>query len=157
MKPLFLSMLLSVSSLSAQAETLPTLLTVWAKDGSSQSFALAQIPEVSFTESTLQVVTDGVEVDFPLDDLLRFTYDEAEVTGVTHIDTGAKSFEIRDEAVYFPSLQAGTIVRIYGMNGQNVLLRRITEAGAYLFSLTDLQPGTYLVNVNGITTKIMKR
>ena len=142
---------------AVQAEKCPKLLMVWAKDGSRQAYALSQLPEVTFSGSTLVIKGENLEVSYPLADMARFTYEENDVTGITSLTTGEKLFELRDESLYFPSLPAQTQVRIYGVDGKAVLTQVVAQEGPYTFSLQHLQPGTYMVQVNGLTTKIMKR
>ena len=157
MKSGLLGLFLCLCCQAVQAEKCPQLFMVWAKDGSRQAYALSQLPEVTFSGSTLVIKGENLEVSYPLADVARFTYEENDVTGITSLTTGEKQFELREESIYFPSLSAKTHVRIYGTDGKTVLTQSVDREGAYTFSLQHLQPGTYMVNVNGITTKIMKR
>jgi hypothetical protein len=57
----------------------------------------------------------------------------------------------------FPSLKAGSKVAIHNLGGSLVFSRTIETAGNYSFPLKHLDKGVYLVSVDGLTFKIVKR
>ena len=143
--------------LTAQADRCPQLLMVWAKDGSRQAYAFAKNPELTFSGTELLIQGETIEARYPLAELARFTYEVKEQTGITDVLTGEKQCELREGMLYFPDMKAQNSVRVYAADGHLVLDRRVSQDGPYSLSLQSLQPGVYLVRVNGFTTKISKR
>lgn len=156
MKKLFLLMLLPLFSMVAVADEAINSLVVWAKDGTKVAYALAEKPKLTFTESELVVKTDSIEVTYALEQMSRFTYESGSVTGITDLRTDTP-FSLINEALVFPALPANSMVSVYSLNGSLVFKKTIRTAGEYAFPLSGLNTGVYLVNVNAVTYKIIKK
>ena len=156
MKRTILFLLLPLLSMMVMANEPITQLVIWAKDGTKVAYALAEKPKLTFTESELVVKTDNIEVTYDLEQMLRFTYESGSVTGMTDLRTES-TFSIQNEALVFPALSANSTVSVYSLNGSLVFKKTIRTAGEYAFPLSGLNTGVYLVNVNGITYKILKK
>lgn len=144
--------------------TLPALaseplynLIVWSKDGTKIAYALGEQPKLTFTETNLIIKTSKVEVNFALANMNRFTYEEDNTSAITNIMTDKSSFVIEEESLLFPLLKANSFISLYSTDGTLVLRKAIKTEGRYVFPLSNLNTGVYLVNVNGITYKIMKK
>ena len=157
MRSLFILGICWLFALGGMAETVPHQLVVWAKDGSKQVFELSEKPRISFAGSDLVVRSPKMEVSYAVAQVLRFTYESEKITGVSPLVTGDTAFEHQGETLYFPHLPANSKISILTMAGKTMLSRTITVAGTYAVSLSDFETGTYLVRVNGITSKIVKR
>lgn len=155
MKKLILFLFLLCFGLSIQAET---NLVVWTKDGSKVAFALSEKPQVTFSESSLMINSNTVSVSYDLKDMAKFTYEDSESQGIRNIENDkASSFKFDGEMLLFPSLKAGSSVFIHSLNGTLVFSRTIQAAGEYSFPLSHLGTGVYMVTVDGLTYKIVKR
>ncbi len=157
MKVKLLAMLLSFTSLSAMADEPKTQLVVWAKDGTQVAYALAEKPKVTFTETDLIIKTDDVEVNYSLENMARFTYENDETVSITNLQTGKSSFKLDGESLLFPALKTNSTVSLYSLNGTLVFNKTVRTAGEYSFPLSGLNAGVYVVTVNGLTYKIVKR
>lgn len=155
-KILLLSFYIFVSMI-AKAEDIPTNLVVWAKDGSKVAYALADEPKVTFTETDFVISSKGIEVNYAIDKMARFTYETNEQTAIRNIKTGEITFGPDDESLMFPSLKANSTLTIYSANGNIVFKKMVTEEGEYALPLFILSIGIYIVDVNGLTYKIMKK
>ena len=154
---LSLLFLLPVAAASAEDEA-ETQLVVLTKHDQKVAFALNEHPKVTFTATELQITAGDLIYTYPLADMVRFTYEGVKVpSGITDIETGDKAFSLKGDALVFKSLQANSEVRIYSVDGMLVFSKRVGQAGEYSFPLTGLAAGTYIVNVNGSTYKVMKR
>ena len=154
---LLLSLLLGFS-IFAKAENNPTNLIVWAKDGTKVAYALAEKPKVTFTETDLVITAKGVEVNYSLENMARFTYEEDNTTtAITNLQTGESPFKLNGESLLFPTLKANSTVSVYSLNGALVFKKAVLQNGEYAFPLSNLNAGVYLVNVNGLTYKIVKK
>lgn len=156
MKKLLLLLLLLPICLSTMAEEYKTHLVVWAKDQSKVAYALDDEPKITFTETELVIESKTFKVSYPLEDMDRFTY-ESQSSGIKDLQTEKETFQIEGESLIFPSLKANSSVALYSLNGTLILKKTIKEAGEYSFPLSNLMTGVYMVSVNGITYKVMKR
>jgi len=152
-----LLMLLSFSSLSTMADEPKTQLVVWAKDGTKVAYALAEKPKITFTETNLVIAAQGVEVNYMLENMARFTYESNTATAITNLKTGKASVRLDGESLLFPSLSANSTVSLHALNGTLIFNKTVQAAGEYSFPLSNLNAGVYVVSVNGLTYKIMKR
>lgn len=157
MKAKLLALLLLFTCLSTMADEPKTQLVVWAKDGTQVAYALAEKPKVTFTETDLVITANGVEMNYSLGNMARFTYEDNTTTAVTNLQTGKSSFKLDGESLLFPSLKASSTISLYSLNGTLVFNKTIRTAGEYSFPLSGLNAGVYVVTVNGLTYKILKR
>ena len=155
MKKLFLILFLLCFGFSIQAEM---NLVIWKKDGSKVAFALTEKPKVTFNENSLMINSTNVSVSYDLDDMAKFTYVDSDEEGIRNIENDKESsFKYDGEMLLFPSLKAGSKVAIHNLGGSLVFSRTIETAGNYSFPLKHLDKGVYLVTVDGLTFKIVKR
>ena len=157
MKSKLLLTLLFGFSIFAKAENNPTNLVVWAKDGTKVAYALAEKPKVTFTEKDLVITANGVEVKYNLENMARFTYEDNTTTAIINLQTDESSFKLTGESLLFPALKANSTVYVYSPNGTLVFKKTVLQNGEYAFPLSNLNAGVYIVNVNGLTYKIVKR
>jgi len=157
MKTKLLTILLSLVCLSATADKPKTQLVVWAKDGTKVAYALAEKPKITFTETDLVITTNGIEVNYALERMARFTYEDGEETAIRDLKTGEVSFKQDGESLLFPNLKANSTISVLSLNGMLVFQKTVHRNGEYALPLSNLNAGVYLVNVNGLTYKIIKR
>lgn len=156
MKRMMCSLLLSVSAVLTMAKEPITRLVIWSKDGTKVVYALAENPRMTFVENELVVKTNNIEVTYNLDNMSRFTYESGDITGITNLKT-ERPFSIQGEALIFPTLSANSTVSIYSLNGLIIFKKKVRNIGEYAFPLSSLAAGIYMVNVNNLTYKIVKR
>lgn len=145
------------ASVVAKADIISTNLIIWAKNGTKVAYALAEKPKVTFTETDLVIMTKGVEVSYPLESMARFTYEEDSETSVTELKAHDVSFKTNGESLLFPELKANSNVSVCNLNGTLVFQKTIMQNGEYVFPLSNLDAGVYLVKVNNLTYKIVKK
>ena len=157
MKTRLLTLLLLCLYVSLSAGKIKSYLVVWAKDGTKVAYALVEKPKLTFTETDLVVMTNGVEVNFPMDNLSRFTYETTDITAIRSLETDEMLFKLDGEFLLFPDLSGNSIVSLYSLNGTLVFNKSVLIAGEYSFPLSSMKAGVYMVTVNGLTYKIVKR
>ena len=157
MKRLFLLLLMPLFSMMAVADEAINSLVVWAKDGTKVAYALADKPKVTFTGTDLVITSNGIEVNYALENMSRFTYENSTSTGVTNLKNGETSLKLDKESLQFPSLKANSTLTVYSANGTLVFKQIVRKDGEYSFPISNLNTGVYMVNVNGLTYKIVKR
>lgn len=156
MKRKILFLMLLQFCIFAIADESQTQLVIWAKDGTKVTYALAEKPKITFTENEIVVNTNNVEISYDLDKMSRFTYESGGTTDITDLKYNC-TFNFQNEALIFPALSANSAISIYSLNGFLVFKKTVQTAGEYAFPLSNLNAGMYLVNVNGMTYKILKK
>lgn len=134
-----------------------TMLVVWSKDSAKVAYALDEKPKISFTDTTLIISVKDAEVSYPLEDMLRFTYEDNTSMAITNLQTDKSIFKLDGEFLLFPALKANSTVSVYSLSGTLVFKKTVRQNGEYAFALSSLNSGVYMVNVNGLTYKIVKR
>lgn len=143
--------------MTAVADETMNSLVVWAKDGTRVAYALADKPIVTFTETDLVITSNGIKVNYALVNLARFTYEKSTTAGITNLNNDESSLNLNKEALLFPSLRANSTVSVYSANGTLVFRQTVRKDGEFSFPISNLNTGVYMVNVNGLTYKIVKR
>ena len=143
--------------LLANAQEPKSYLVVWANDGSKVAYALAEKPKITFTETDMIITAEAVDVNYPLDNMLRFTYEANDDTAIRDLKTDKVSFKLDGESLLFMDLSPNSTVSLHTLNGESVFSKTVQTAGEYSFPLSNLTTGVYLVTVDGLTYKIVKR
>ena len=103
------------------------------------------------------ITADGVDVNYPLDNMSRFTYEANDNTAIRDLKTNEVSFKLDGESLIFLDLNPNSTVSLNAINGNVIFHKTIQTAGEYSFPLSNLNAGVYLVTVNGLTYKIVKK
>lgn len=149
----FVFLLMAVPSLWAQNQ--PNILVVWGINGTSSVFAISEKPVVSFTDANLVIISNEVEVTYPLDNLSKITYDYDESMIVYDMQTDEKIFAIKGNILIFPSLKANSHVVIFSVNGKLFFQKTTTQIGTFSYDICNLPKGIYLICVNDLSYKIL--
>lgn len=135
------NLLLALASLflgSASAFAQNTL-NVHQKSGGVVSYSFSEKPVVTYTEDGIHLVTNSVEVDYPLSNLEKFTFeDSTSPTGIIRTEGGSSD------------------VQIFSVGGSLVKTIMATE-GITTFSTEDLPAGIYVIKNGKSTYKIIKK
>lgn len=157
MKAKFLLLLLSILRLTSAAQTDLTHLVIQTKDGTKVAYAFTKAPKIAFADDFLILCTDEVNVTYPLIDMEVIKYEACVEAGVKDLKTDELLISFIGDSLLFHTLKANSTVSIYSIGGENVLTRNIHQDGEYSFSLSQLTPGIYLVKIDSLTYKIVKR
>ena len=98
-----------------------------------------------------------MEVNYILDEMARFTYESNDESAIINLQTDETPFKLTGESLLFPALKANSTVSVYSLNGALVFKKTVRQNGEYAFPLSTLNVGVYMINVNGLTYKIVKR
>lgn len=154
---LILAVLISTTKAWADDAQANLYLIVWTKSGQQVGYALDKRPVLTFTDTEMKIKGEGFDVVYALENFLRYTYNDHEPTAIKDIRTDKVMGKFEGESLVFPSLKANSTISVYTPNGVQIFKKTVHEDGEYAFPLSALKAGTYLVNVNGQTYKIMKR
>lgn len=134
-----------------------TNLVIWSKDGAKVAYALTEKPSITFTKTDLVITTNSMEVHYPLDNMFCLTYEKSSEAGIIGLKKNESTFKLRGETLLFPSLKANSTVSVYSANGILIFKQIVQQNGEYAFSISNLNTGVYMVIVNGLSYKIVKR
>ena len=133
-------------------------LTIYAKDGTKVSYTLKKQPSVRFTATEIIVASEETTIIYTTDKVGKFVYESFEEhLGLVNLSNNEKIFRITDDAIVFPHLNKDSQVEMYTPEGKIVFHKNIPLAGEYMFPLTNVAKGVYLVKVNGLIYKVIRK
>ena len=157
---LLVGMAFALNASSAEKEC-DWSLQVWnTSDGSpvgTFSFSDFQ-PTVTFEDGQLVVTTQFLDVYlYDLNDVRKLTYLFDDGSGINDVMAEKALMKFNGTDIVFIALEKGTDIMVYAANGMLMMKKNVADAGDYTLSLSDLNQGVYLINVNGKTLKIVKK
>lgn len=145
--------LLGNSQVSAQSPQ----LVVWLKGGEKVYYNLEDLPITKFSGSDVLITTHTVEVAYPLEQVIRYTYENLS-TEIESVLAGNDLYVSRQgDVITFQNLHPTTPVQLFSIDGQLLETRNLNAETAVSISLNAYPVGIYVVKVNGVTYKMMKR
>ena len=131
-------------------------LKIWNKDNSIVNVIdLKEEPVIAILDNSIHITTSEYVLDYGIGEVRRFTYDV--------LDTGIKDLlfptDCRQEGLYIiiNNVKSKSSIGLYGINGMAIPVNAEQRGDGYAISLEGLSSGVYLLNVNGKTTKILKK
>lgn len=154
MKKTLSVILLMLCLLTAKAEEYETL-SVHLKNGTSTQFLLNEEPKVTFGETTVNVESSTLTMEFDKTKVLKFTYGTG--ASVEGIKTDGTPFIQQGDKLLFKNLIDGCKVTIYNINGAMVQSPVTATDNQFEISIYDLSAGVYIVKADTQSYKIIKR
>ena len=130
---LVLALICAMSQAFAQST-----LNVHQKSGGTISYAFSEKPVVSYSGNSLVLTTAKVNVEYPLSNLDKLTFEDGEANAIDQMSMEAP---------------ADAVTHIYNISG--VLVKSV-EASKPI-STDDLTPGVYVITNGKTTYKIIKK
>lgn len=144
-------------AISTIADTTYTNLVIWAKDGSKMLFAVKDTPKITFTETDAVVITKNLRTVYKVDNLIRFTYEKSDATNIAKLRDNNYSFEITNNEIIFHALKGKDVFTLRTLEGKLISKTTVSQNGTHTFSLSNLETGVYIVQLNNLSYKIFKR
>ena len=138
-------------------DNMRTAFIVLMKDGSTQTYRLTDRPVITIQDRQLHIQSEVGDVLIPVGNLIRYTFERYDLTGVMDLREEEPEMEYRNSELVVTGLKVGTNVDIYDLSGKLVRHLESRRNGSYRLSLSDLSKGVYVVKVNQTTLKILKR
>lgn len=136
-------------------------LVLWHADGTKTRVELFKQSKIYFSTMDGKDIVDvyaetaNIHLDFPADNVLKVTYENTPVTGITAPALSA-SYRQEGERIYFDSSVSSEKIALYNSSGVSVPIHvQQTEQGMVL-SLSSIPSGVYILSVNGKTSKFVK-
>ena len=133
-----------------------TSLILLLKDGTTQTYELAEQPVITVVGTELKIVANHADVSIPLSDVVHYTF-QKRTTGIDEVDTNQEVIDYKDGVLTLSGLEAGTPISLYTIDGRLLQAHTVADDGTYRQSLASLRQGVYVVKVNHKSYKIMKR
>ena len=135
-----------------------TTLTIHQKDGQQFSFGFDDQPTITYTDNVLVLKTTNTEVQYPLESLLKITFNDAETAVKPVLKAGKTPALVLDSyAVYISGAKAGVEVTVYGADGKSVNSCKTNQDGNVSFSIADLTDGVYVIKSENLSIKVLKK
>lgn len=155
MKKRIILFVLACSSLSTIAGGINTQLVITTADSSRVVYALNQYPTLTFSNGNVIIATPTTSTSYLLSTIAYFSYENLNNTSVK--PNTQKEIIITDEMITIPELMENSSAALYSIDGRTIMQESVGNNGDYSLSLSNLQSGKYLIVVNGITYKFIKK
>lgn len=132
------------------------MLIIWQKDGSKVSYNLDEQPKTTFTTEYLVITTTTKTINYPLSQILRYTYEGGSLS-VHNIEVKGISVTQKEDEIIVDGLPAGKSATIFAVDGKQLLSKRSDGSNHITLSLSKLPSGVYIVKAEAVTYKITKR
>lgn len=153
---LTLMAMLVFAAISTWAQTTPQLV-VWQKSGEKVYFNLNEMPETTFENGILVITTSNATVHYQLDNIIRYTYEGVQATGVDLKPSERAVIISKDgDSVTMRNLRNGATVSVYSANGTLIEQRKATDGQPLTISVGQHPAGVYIVKTETETIKLMK-
>lgn len=129
-------------------------ITFWYNDGSHVSYSLNDEVDIKFEGNFIVAYTKFVEVMYDVNNIKNITYSMDVVTDIEKNIDELKHVNYQNGRLLFQNLPIGSHLRIYTVNGIKVV-DIPNLSGDYIYQLSSFTHGVYIVNINGITSKIL--
>lgn len=142
------------------AQNAPNSIMVWAKDGVKVAYSLSENVKFSFKEGNLVINTDHVEISYPLSQMERISYEYVEIdTSVKNLSLQNSSvpFNFNSNCLLFPTSPNNRTIAVYDNSGMLLLKEQVAKNDCARISLVSFSQGIYLVKVDNVTYKILKK
>ena len=150
---IFTLMLLTFCTLPTMAQGNATLV-LWHADGTTTDVALYLMPKVEFKNDKVIVTSTVLDMEYPKENILRFSY-RGNGTGISTPRTDADYSHEGDHLV-FHGIASTDKVAIYTANGIRVPAHLTTTSDGVMLSLSSIPQGVYVLSVNGKTSKFTR-
>ncbi len=133
-------------------------LVVWLKTGGKVSYALSEAPVTTFSGTKLTISTNKVIVSYDRKNVLRYTYELVEETGI-NLAPNDRQVQVNREGseVVFRGLPAGATASVYASNGMLIDQYKASGSEPLTISLQHRPDGVYIIKAGTETIKLMKQ
>ena len=131
------------------------ILVLWHADGSTIDVDLYTEPKVTFTDSTLLIKSTVLDMEYAAEEIVRFTFKDRS-TRLYAVKEDA-DYQLLDGCIVFHKITAANCVAIYRPDGIRIPVRLIVDDDKTMLPTSSLPQGTYIISVNGRTSKFMRK
>ena len=134
------------------------ILVVWKADGSKAFYELNDMPETTFEDGKLVIRTQSATVEYPMSEVLRYTYDGVGTNGVSKA-RGLHGAMVKQEpnSVTIVNLKEGSQVQLFNSEGTLLDTKISNGDEPVVISVASQPDGVYMVKYETQTLKLIKR
>lgn len=148
---LFAGILLAVNYADAWAQT----LVLHHANGTTTDVELFTQPQVKFQDDKVLVTSTVLDIEYPKDDILAFTY-KAAASGIQNL-RGKTEMTQENGQLVFCGIGPSDLISVRTATGIPIPVTIRRRESTATLSLNEIPAGVYLVTVNGQTSKFTKR
>lgn len=145
------ALLLLASSLHIEAQT----LVLHHADGTTTDVELFTQPQVTFQDDKVLITSTVLDMEYPKDNVLRFTYKGGTVTAVGKVKENA-NYSQHGNQIVFHGIKSQDKVAVYTASGVRVPITITRSGDDIALPLSAIPSGVYLLIVNGKTSKFTR-
>ncbi len=131
-------------------------LVVHLKDGTSTTFQLDDEPRATFSDGMLKVVSSSLSMDFPREEVLRFTYGYSDAEGISMLPSESFGGVIENGVFILSGLNDYVAVRLFSVDGKLLSEVRTGSDGKVNIPLDAYPSGVYVLQSKGFIHKFTK-
>ena len=135
-------------------------IIVWDRDGGSISFALEEKPcfKYCFDISVVKCETTKQTIEIPIDDVYKYTLSsEPEIPTLINETSVEGKMTYGADMIYLSKFAPTSKVYLYTIDGVTIANYAIDADGNLVISTASLAAGVYIIKVNNISCKIIKK
>lgn len=130
-------------------------LVLHHSDGTTTDVELFTQPQVTFQNDKVLITSTVLNMEYPKENVLRFTYKGGTTTSVGKLKPNADYTQKNDQIV-FRGIKTADKVAVYSTNGIRVPVTLTRSGDDVALPLSAIPSGVYLLSVNGKTSKFTR-
>ena len=151
---LVFSFQLSAISLMANVQN---VVAIYPLQGEVALFAFADQPELTYTATDLVLTTTQTSVQFPISNLRKVAFEQADMPeGIDEVEV-TKQFTFRDGQIIIEGGTPNALVNIYTIQGALVSQYRLDGSGNTAILTSGYSGAAYILSTESITFKFMQQ
>lgn len=150
-----LSGLLMLAALCCGQQAMAQTLVLHHADGTTTDVELFTLPQIKFQNDKVLITSTVLDMEYPKEDVLRFTYKGGTTTSIGKVKPDAHYTQNADQIV-FHGIKSADKVAVYTTSGVRVPVTLTRSGDNISLPLSAIPAGVYLLNVNGKTSKFTK-
>lgn len=132
-------------------------LVLWHANGKTTEISLSKKPRVTFSADILLVKGSGINFEYPLSDIVKFTYKKEDIINDIDNPINQTGFTRDDEKIVFTGIKSTDEVALYKLNGSRIDIQLNAVDDSLVLPLNSIPQGIYLLRINNQTYKIIKK
>lgn len=143
-------------AISAQANSMQ--FSIFTHDGDISTYQLKDSPKIEVKEDCLIIYNNSIEISFEFSNLHKLIYQSSQ----SGVDISQNSEQrpillLNDDYIVISPLQNDSQICIFDTKGILVESRNLSADQTHKVSISNLNSGLYIITLNNITYKILKK
>ena len=148
--------LLLCSSVGWAASGTYVALKIHGKSGADVIILLDERPKVTFDNNDLVIATQTRVVNYPAEEVLKFTYLDELPVHVDNVTQSGMVFSFDDNKLMVQHLDPNVAVTVCAVDGRILASGQSDAQGRVSLTLPEVPGGVYVVKTSSVTFKVRK-